>query len=1300
MTTNDKPDPDTEWLDHVRPTGLVVARAILKELGLVPLRQSPLDSTAAQQLIAEDREVPALADPWAFVQQVLQWPLDRIAGAPGGPDLPENLTISVSEHETLLAPDWAVLGSKGSDAAQLLVQLLPHDIDPDRRGALEGWEASAHQRFERLLRETKVFTGVLVSDRELRLVHAPAAETSGWLSFPLHELGSVAGRAMLGGLKLLLDRASLFTNPDNKRLPAVLKESRAAQASVSQELSAQVLGALHELLRGLVAAEPERLRQIAADRSQHVYEGLLTVLMRLVFLLYAEDRGLLPSQTDVTARALYDENYSVRGLFARLSDDAARHPDTMDERRGAWGQLLALFRLLHRGDGSGWIVGRGGKLFDPEVFPFLIGRFNAGETERVISLSDGCLFRVLGGLMTLRGERLSYRTLDVEQIGSVYETVMGFTVERAAGPSIAIKAGKNNHTPVFVDCAALAKVKPGERQKTLKDLTGRSQFSAAVLAALKIADDAKEIAAALGPVIDPRGSPDSAPVSKGTPILQPTEERRRTGSHYTPRDLTDPIVRRALTPVLERLGDAATPAQVLDIKVCDPAMGSGAFLVEACRQLGDRLVKAWASPGPRPAIPADETEELHARRLVAQRCLYGVDKNPMATDLARLSLWLATLAREHEFTFVDHALKSGDSLIGLTRAQIAAAHWDTKPGMLLLRQLLQARVGEALHGRAEIRDAPDDVRREIQEKRYRGIEAGVERVRLIGDAIVSAFFSSEKDKAREIRRAEIESWFAGGGEGVWSKVASAAAELQESSNPVRPFHWEVEFPEVFARDNPGFDAIVGNPPFLRGKSISTEFGDVYSMWLVLNDIQANRSADLVGFFFRRAWSLLRIGGVFGLIATNTIGQGDTRESSLLPIMRAGGCIFAATRRLPWPGEAAVVVSVVHIGKGITAKSARLDGKMVRRISAFLMEGDVDESPKALKANDQKTFQGSVVLGMGFTFDDDGAGDGIGEPTPLSEMKRLVAKDATNKRVILPYLSGEVVNNEPRHRPKRMIIDFGDRSLEAVTKDFSDLLSIVRRKVKPERDNVKRDAYRNRWWQFAEKQPALYAAISKLPRALVISFVSPHMAFAQVPTRYVFAHSLGVMAFEKLAPFAVLQSRIHEYWARFFSSTLEERLRYSPSDCFESFPFPIGFDADKDLEKIGQAYNDHRSTTMIATGLGLTKTYNRFHDSDDKANDILELRRLHDEMDQAVLRAYGWDDLARRAKPEFLTEETEDDPKYEGRLFWSADFRAEVLSRLLALNAERYAAEHGASTDGKKKKSPVARTTDKRQSELL
>jgi hypothetical protein len=152
-------------------------------------------------------------------------------------------------------------------------------------------------------------------------------------------------------------------------------------------------------------------------------------------------------------------------------------------------------------------------------------------------------------------------------------------------------------------------------------------------------------------------------VEAGTPILQPSDERRRTGSHYTPRSLTEPIVRHALDPAFERVGPDATPEQILDLKVCDPAMGSGAFLVEACRALAARLVESWSRhPDKKPVIPPDEDEELHARRLVAQRCLYGVDKNPLATDLAKLSLWLATLARDHEFTS-----RSESSLIGSAR---------------------------------------------------------------------------------------------------------------------------------------------------------------------------------------------------------------------------------------------------------------------------------------------------------------------------------------------------------------------------------------------------------------------------------------------------------------------------------------------------------------------------------------------------------------------------------------------------------------------------------------------------------
>src|SRR5262249_30088451 len=150
-------------------------------------------------------------------------------------------------------------------------------------------------------------------------------------------------------------------------------------------------------------------------------------------------------------------------------------------------------------------------------------------------------------------------------------------------------------------------------------------------------------------------------------ILQPSDERRRSGSHYTPRLLTEPIVRTTLRPIFERLGPNPRPQQILDLKVCDPAMGSGAFLVEACRQSAEALVRAWHAHDVVPVIPPDEDEILHARRIVAQRCLYGVDKNAMAVDLAKLSLWLATLAKDHPFRFLDHALRCGDSLVGLSR---------------------------------------------------------------------------------------------------------------------------------------------------------------------------------------------------------------------------------------------------------------------------------------------------------------------------------------------------------------------------------------------------------------------------------------------------------------------------------------------------------------------------------------------------------------------------------------------------------------------------------------------------------
>jgi len=355
----------------------------------------------------------------------------------------------------------------------------------------------------------------------------------------------------------------------------------------------------------------------------------------------------------------------------------------------------------------------------------------------------------------------------------------------------------------------------------------------------------------------------------------------------------------------------------LELKVCDPAMGSGAFLVEACRALGERLVEAWARwPETRPTIPADEDEELHARRLVAQRCLYGVDKNPRAVDLARLSLWLATLARDHEFTFLDHALKCGDSLVGLSRRQIGALTWESVAAgtqSTMLELLVKQRFEEAVKGREEIRSAPDDVVRAIQEQRHRFLEQKTDEVRLVGDAVIGSYFTGEKPKARKATLAEVEH-AVGKFPPDWDVAKRLRATLLREPHSIRPFHWELEFPEVFARPDGGFDAIVGNPPFAGKNTIIGGNSKNYLPWLQTVHAGAHGNADLVAHFFLRAFSLLRESGVFGLIATNTIGQGDTRSTGLARIIAQGGAVMRARRRLKWPGEAAVVVSVVHVIK--------------------------------------------------------------------------------------------------------------------------------------------------------------------------------------------------------------------------------------------------------------------------------------------------------------------------------------------------------------------------------------------------
>lgn len=1264
-----------DWIGYLQPVGLVVAPAALTRIGAWPTPQDATDSAGVATVLAGFD-----LDPWPFFRDILGWPTARVAGAPGGPPLPEPLRIAFPELDVLLEPDWAVLAA--DDTPQLLVRIEAPGLLLDQRRALDGWEATAQQRFERLLRETGIGAGVMIGARDtgrregatvetvLRLVVAPRGEVSGHMSWPLHALSDVAGRGMLAGLKLLLDAHALFTGPPSHRLPALLAESRAAQADVSTRLAGQVLASLHELLRGLDAADPARVRALAQARPQHLYEGLLTVLLRLIFILYAEDRALMPSQPGGTAAALYEQGYALGALHLRLRDDAALYPDMMDERRGAWGRLMALFRLVGRGDPSGFMQARGGKLFDEAAFPFLLGRDAPDDAEAVLPVGDGCVLRILDGLLIDRGERIAYRALSVEQIGSVYETVMGFTAQCAPAPMLAIRAGKANRVPVWVDLSALSALPGADREKWLKAATARGAWPTPVSRALRTATDPASLAAALAPVADHRAAPRGHPVAAGTPILQPTDERRRTGSHYTPPSLTRPIVAHALGAAFARIGPDAGPAEVLDLKVCDPAAGSGAFLVEACRQLAERLVAAWTRwPAQRPTIPADEDELLHAKRLVAQHCLRGVDRNPLAIDLAKLSLWLETLASAHEFTFLDAVLRSGDSLVGLPNPKIVAVTWDR---MSRQHGFVETIVRDGIDAAAELRRL---MRQEAeiapyaaQERRHLAATTALTRAHLVADAILWSYFSAESARDRASRLAEVQQCVLAPGPESWAQLAAWQTELRAAPIGIESFHWELAFEDVFSRPNPGFDAIIGNPPFAGKNTIAAGNANAYPDWLKTLHDGAHGNADLAAHFFRRAFSLLRVGGAFGLIATNTIRQGDTRDTGLTRILADGGTITRAVSRHVWEGEAAVVVAQVFVRRGPDDSAPILDDRPVRRISAYLVEGDLDGSPARLKANAGKSFEGTKVYGAGFLFRDDTPASPY---NTVAAMHALLARSPSSRSVIRAFLGGEEVYNDPHHRPFRHAIDLTGLSLDEAERGFPDVLDLLRTVVKPYRDTVRNPRTRDRWWLYEAPRPGLYAAIGALSHVFATSCAAtPHWALVRVDNAGLFGNTLAVFAFDSMAAFATLQSRVHEVWTRFFASTLEDRLRYTPSDCFETFPLPPAFDTDPALEAAGKAYHDHRAALMIAREQGMTPTYNRFHRATDTDPDIATLRDLHAQMDRAVLSAYGWDDLAGLAAPVFLDPETEDDHRYRGRLFWPAPLRDAVLARLLRLNEER------------------------------
>lgn len=311
-----------------------------------------------------------------------------------------------------------------------------------------------------------------------------------------------------------------------------------------------------------------------------------------------------------------------------------------------------------------------------------------------------------------------------------------------------------------------------------------------------------------------------------------------------------------------------------------------------------------------------------------------------------------------------------------------------------------------------------------------------------------------------------------------------------------------------------------------------------------------------------------------------------------------------------------------------------------------------DDPIVLTANAGLSFVGSCLLGMGFTL------------TP-EERDGLIARNRKNVERIFPYIGGEEVNTSPTQMFHRYVINFGDMSLEEAGR-WPDLLAIVRENVKPERDKLRGTAdglrLKESWWLFGRTRPALYDALRPLPICMVNSQVSKHLIFAFQPTERVFAHTLYAYPLPHHTHFAILQSRIHEPWARLLSSTMEDRLRYAASDCFENFPFPH-LDPRApipELETIGQRLYGARATMMIDRNIGLTKLYNTLKDPHQVDQEIQHLRLLHEQVDRAVLNAYGWNDI--KVPPFTEMNET---------------FNNEIIDRLFVLNRERKEIENAA-----------------------
>ena len=805
-----------EWLSLVEVSGPFLSMPVLQRYLPQGLgNPSHLDGAqlrAVYQEWQEGADDPALHRAWVqyVLQDLLEFPAEALRE---GQQVPPGMEARLESHGETLRPDLAVVDPvpsiPGSGVPRLLIRTWPAGQDLEKPVPGVRWTASPQVRMMELLRSVDQRLGLVTNGEAWTLVHAAPNETPGFVTW-YAELWGEEPLTLRSFWELLSVGRTL--GAEDERLEALIAESAKDQQEVTDQLGRQVRQAVELLVSALDREDRARGRQLLAGVTEaRLFDAALTVMMRLVFLMAAEERRLLPLDS-----AVYQENYAVSNLGQQLREVADRQTEEVLERRhDAWCRLLATFRAVHGGvrHEDLQLPAYGGSLFDPDRFPFLEGRARGTEWKRdpaqPLPLDNRVVLYCLEALQLLQvgtgqrqeARRVSFRALDVENIGHVYESLLDHAVRRAEGLVLGLEGSKDAEPEVPVE--HLEEVRSqGEDDLVafLKEETKRSEPALRKSLTYEIkADDHRLLVACdndtgrYGQVApyaglirkDPLGDPVVIPpggyyVTSGT-------DRRATGTHYTPRSLTEEIVTHTLDPLVYR-GMAegvdpspqtlASPEEILELKVADIAMGSGAFLVQACRYLAEKLLEAWkrreeenpsaylvrpagtvarGTPDEEP-LPTEPSERLlHAKRLVAERCLYGVDKDSRAVEMAKLSLWLETMSVGKPFSFLDHALRCGDSLLGL-RSEEQLEFFHPRPeGRSLTRFLFWPTLKEALDRARRLR-AELEARETVDEKDtaaklslLREATEATDVARLLGDVVIGAELAcaSSSEAARD-----------------------------------------------------------------------------------------------------------------------------------------------------------------------------------------------------------------------------------------------------------------------------------------------------------------------------------------------------------------------------------------------------------------------------------------------------------------------------------------------------------------------------------------------------------------------